>query len=250
MPVVARAVRSAPRPAAARGPSRAAWDTIRPRRSAIASVAARWAVRCSARTALARISRAMTSRPSAAGACWGSWWSTSSRAPIQPITRAVVITQADCTSPSAVVRATWARAARTSRTRRGSRGARLLRRGRGADSPIAPAGGGEEARAVVVVIAFSVSGRLDPNSGRDPAGWRSSLFEGLAILLLGPLEQLGPGRRGVLVGDAVAEDPIGPDRVGDHDGHQHEQGDQHHRRSEERRVGKEGRTWWQTAAIR
>src|SRR5690625_7890392 len=95
------------------------------------------------------------------------------------MTRAVVITQDDCTSPSAVVRATWARAARTSRTRRGSRGARLLRRGWEADSPIAPAGGGEEARAVVVVIAFSVSGRHDPIRGRAHDGGRNSLFAGL-----------------------------------------------------------------------
>src|SRR5690625_3288869 len=229
MPVVARAVRSAPRPAAARGPSRAAWDTIRPRRSAIASVAARWAVRCSARTALARISRAMTSRPSAAGACWGSWWSTSSRAPIQPITRAVVMTQADCTIPSTVVRATWVRAARTSRTRRGSRGARLLRRGSGTDPSIAPAGGGEGARAVVVVIVSSVSAASARTAAAGPAGWRSSLIEGLAVLALGLLEQLGARGRGVLVGDAVAEDPVGPDRVGDDDGHQHQQRDQHHR---------------------
>src|SRR5690625_7768045 len=109
---------------------------------------------------------------------------------------AVVITHAVCTTPSAVVRATWARAARTYRTRRGSRGARLLRRGRGADSPIAAAGGGEEARAVVGVIAFRGSGRLDPSSGREPAGWRSSRFEGLAILRAARLEQLGRGRRG------------------------------------------------------
>src|SRR5690606_10275540 len=117
--------------------------------------------------------------------------------------------QADWTSPSTTDRARWRRAARTSRTRRGSSGARL-RRGAGS-----AAGSAERAMvgsAVAVVIGISLS----------------ALLEGFPVALLRLLEQLGARGGGVLVAHPVAEHPIGPDRVPDHQRQEEAQRDQHH----------------------